>query len=161
SIDDRGRVQSVAFPPRMAADARQALRSIALELGYTLAERGEEEWEAQEAGALGQSRVRYRAAGDELVREPLAFISLDAVQGALDGAQRLGGGALLKLDAGAVPLNIEETVDASYTRNGGSTPAIHSVWTFRLRRTGQAAASTTALAAAALQATARPLRTPV
>jgi hypothetical protein len=158
SIDDRGRVQSVAFPPQMAADARLALRSIALELGYTLPEVDEDTWEAEEADALGQARMRYRAAGNELAREPISFTALDAVPGALDGAQRISGGALLGLDAAGLPLSIEETIDAAYTRKGGTMPAIHSTWTFTLRRTGQATASSAALAAAVLQATARPLR---
>jgi HEAT repeat protein len=105
--------------------------------------------------------MRYRAGDRELARELVAFTSLDAAPGTLDGTQKIAGGAILILDVARLPVSIDETVDASYTRKGGTTQAVHSEWTFKLRLTGRSSVSSAPLAAVLAQATAQPLRAPV
>ncbi len=116
TIDERGRIGSIAFPPEMQPAARSVLRALALQLGYTLPAGDEVSWEADEEDTVGEAHVRYRRGAGELAREPLAFNKLDVVRGPLDGKQELRGGALIALDSSGLPISIDETTDAVYTR---------------------------------------------
>ncbi len=159
-VDDRGRITSIAFPAAMQAATRSVLRGLALQLRYTLPATATGEWEAAEQDSLGEVRVRYREGEGEMAREPLAYRTLDAVEGTLVGRQALIGGAVIRLDAAGLPLSIEEIVDASYTRPGGAAPAVRSVWRFTLRRTGESA-GTPSLLGVARGAQSQPVRAQV
>ena len=155
-IDDRGRIGEISFPPEMSPSIRQILRSLALELRYTLPEVEANDWDAVERDSLGELSVRYRMGQKDLAREPIAYQLLDAVSGALAGKQELRGGAVISLDAANLPVSIEEATSAVYTKPTGTAPAVQSTWTFLLHRTGEGAARA-GLAAAVVRARAQPL----
>jgi hypothetical protein len=155
-IDDRGRIGEIAFPPEMNPSVRAILRSLALELRYTLPEQEVSEWEAAERDSLGEVRNRYRGSRKELAREPLAYQRLDVVDGALTGEQKLRGGAVLALDQDGVLLSIDETIGASYRRSADAPPAVDASWKFSLTRKGEGPASA-GLSAAAVRAKGQPL----
>ena len=150
-VDERGRIGEIGFPPEMNPQVRAILRSLALELRYTLPETDVAAWEALERDSLGEVWLRYRASQAELLREPVSYRELDAVHGALQGKQEVRGGAVLSLDGSGVPLAIDETVGASYSRVGAASPAVQSSWTFVLHRTGEGRAQGLAVAAARAQ----------
>ncbi len=160
SIDDRGRVGAIAFPPEMAPTVRTALRSLALQLGYTLPEGDETSWEADEADALGEVHVRYQRGVNEFARQPVAFNTLDLVHGPLDGKQTVRGGTLITVDENGLPLSFDETIEATYLKPGTTTPAVRSSWRFTLIRKG-VSASDARLGAVAQRAQAQPVRAPI
>ncbi|MBS2022706.1 MAG: hypothetical protein JST92_09870 [Deltaproteobacteria bacterium] len=141
-IDDRGRVNDIAFPTEMNPSVRAILRSVALELRYTLPELEVAEWEATERDSLGELAVKYKSGAKELAREAVKYLQLDAVHGPLTGPQELRGGAMLTLDENHLLTNLQEAFSAVYTRPQGTSPAIQSAWTFTLARTGAQAART-------------------
>ena len=157
TIDQRGRVGAIAFPPEMEPTVRTALRSLALQLGYTLPEGDEASWEADEADSLGEVHVRYQRGANELARQPVAFNTLDLVHGPLDGKQTVRGGTLIAVDENGVPLSFDETIDATYVKPGTSTPAVHSSWRFTLVRKA-VSSSDARLGAVAEHAQVQPLR---
>lgn len=134
-IDDRGRIGRIAFSPGTNPSTQASLNALALELRYTLPEGDASEWEAVERDPLGEAQVHYRAGLREMARESIRYRQLDAVMGELDGKQELKGGAVIGLDSRGVPLSIEETAGAAYTRPGGAAPAVQSSWSFVMHRT--------------------------
>jgi hypothetical protein len=156
-VDEHGQIHDIGFPADMPPASRSTLRSVALELGYTLPEAESAEWDAVERDSLGDIQVHYRAAGAELLRQPVVYRQLDAARGQLDGKQELSGGAVIALDDSGVPVSIDEAVKVVYTRPKGTAPAVQSQWSFKLRRTGEAR-GTAGLAAAAARAQVQPLR---
>lgn len=146
-IDDRGRILAIAFPPQMNPSVAAILRSVSLELRYTLPESDVTEWEARERDPLGEVQVRYRSGLRQLARETVSYSQLDAVPGTLaNGTQELHGGGVIELDADGIPQSIEDTIGASFFRQGGTSPAIASSWSFTLHRTSEARGVTPGLA---------------
>ncbi|MBS2025003.1 MAG: HEAT repeat domain-containing protein [Deltaproteobacteria bacterium] len=132
-VSDRGELRSIAFEPGTSPEVKSALKALAQELGFTLAPGGEQQWEAEEPVSLGVLQVRYTRHGEVVQRTPVAFKSLDAVRGALDGKQELEGGASVRVDDQGLAA-ILDTESWSYTRRGMNEPSIATAFEFKLER---------------------------
>ncbi len=160
-VDERGRIESISYAEDADNGQRIALRSLALELNYTLPEAAAESWTAEEEGSLGRARVQYQKGASTLLREPLRYTRLDAaVEPALAGAQELKGGAELALDGAGVPLSIDDSETVRYTRRGEGKPAVDATWSFKLRRTGVAPPGRQVARASAAQPLGEPVADP-
>ncbi len=140
TVDARGRIGAIAFPEDIDPGVAGALRSLALELGYSLPDSADvSAWEADEPCPLGQARVRYRRGADgELVREVVEYSKLDANGSEpLDGEQSLRGGATLSLDADGTPAQLGESSAVSYARRTESSPGFAASAELVLKRLGE------------------------
>jgi hypothetical protein len=146
TLSDRGEVRAIAFQASAGPEARSALKALAQQLSFTLPAGGETAWEADEPTGLGLLRVRYQRRGEVVQRTPVAFRSLDAVKGPLDGAQSLEGGATLRVDEQGLSALLD-TETWSYTKAGMHDPSVASSFTFRLERLGREAFDLAALVA--------------
>ena len=160
SLSPRGEVREVAFERDASPDLKRALRALVQQLQFTLPEAGEAEYDAVEPAALGALRVHYQRDGQSLQRTPAAFVTLDAVQGALDGKQKLRGGAAILLDPQGLQA-VLDTEEWSYVRAGEKEDAIGTRFVFRMQRTGQAVAELQPLRQQLRLAQAQPFSAPI
>lgn len=134
-FDGRGRVAGLAFPPDASAPLRATLRAVVLELGITLPDQSLTDWPAEEPNTVGTLTTHYVATGNELVRTPVHYLTLDAVPGTLDGTESLSGQAELSLETDGTIRSLHDVQHVHYRRPGQSDDALDSSWTFLLGRT--------------------------
>ena len=128
-----GEVRSIAFPPGTDAGTQNSLRALVMQLQLTLSGDQAPAWHADEAVGVGRMRFAYSDEGGLISRRPSELLALDAVPGILDGKQELDGEARYQLDGGAL-VAIDDREAWSYTRAGGSAPAVATRSSFTLRR---------------------------
>ena len=134
-LDGRGRVRGLAFDPSASAPLRATLRAVVLELGFTLPQQANAEWDADEPNTLGTLSAHYVGSATDFVRTPGRYLTLDAVPGVLTGTEALSGKATLCLDADGTLRSLEDVQHVHYRRPGQAADALDSSWTFLLHRT--------------------------
>lgn len=143
TIDARGQVREIRYDEGASPAAQQTLRAVVQLFQISRQEGALTDWDAVESGAAGPLQVHYslQSGGDRraLLRKPVAYQSLDAVQGAgpLDGRQDLAGESRLVLDDDGQLEQARGHEQLSYTRPGSERPALSASMTFSLSRTGQ------------------------
>jgi hypothetical protein len=141
SFDARGQVQGIAYDDAKSPAAKQLLRALVQLFQRTGPAGDEPSWEASESGAAGSLRVRYHRAGADLVRVPLAYTTLDAAPGALDGRQELTGETRFAVDTDGELVEASGHEALTYRRPGQEKAGLASAMTFTLSRGAAATAS--------------------
>jgi hypothetical protein len=157
SFDARGQVREIRYEESASPAAQQTLRAIVQLFQLARQQGAEAEWDAVESGASGQLAVRYKGDRRALVRSPLRYQSLDAVQGPLDGRQVLEGETRIALDDDGQLEQSRGFERLAYTPDGAPRPAVSADMTFQLTRTGRRASPGVLLAKKAAARPPQPL----
>ncbi len=134
-LDGRGQVKSLSFVPGASPALRATLRSLALELNFTLPQQDAQDWEAIEPTAQGSLSARYQGSATRLLRTPLRYLALDVAPGPLTGLQEVFGSAAIEVDEAGVLRSIEDVQQVRYHRPGQPAAALDASWNFQLHRT--------------------------